>query len=165
VSPPLDFSTFYPVLVQGKAAEMRPDTGLIHLSRTQHLTGQQMQSYYNDSGPSTYLKLHYTYFNKPVVYGQDIHWPYQTVTLKHTTLICVSHSKSTNLSYETYATETHSLQSCGTNSHSQVHSVFFCCYLQCTTCKLDYRGTKNHFRSKGTNNFIHNCTPPYTVTK
>ena len=63
MSPPLDFSTFYPVLVQGKAAEMRLDTESIHLSRTQHLTGQQTQSliYYDNSLPThlnTALHIH-----------------------------------------------------------------------------------------------------------
>jgi len=81
VSPPLDFSTFYPVLVQGKAAEMRLDTESIHLSRTQHLTGQQTQSLITMTTVSQHIStLHYTYTNKPVVSGQDIHWPCHIIT-------------------------------------------------------------------------------------
>lgn len=113
VSPPLDFSTFYPVLVQGKAAEMRLDTESIHLSRTQHLTGQQTQSLITMTTVSHHIStLHYTYTNKPVVGGQDIHRPYHIITIfqaHHPYLPNPLEAKSNDLPYEAYATDTHSL--------------------------------------------------------
>lgn len=60
---------------------MRLDTESIHLSRTQHLTGQQTQSHVTMTTVSHHIStLHYTYTNKPVVGGQDIHWPYHIIT-------------------------------------------------------------------------------------
>jgi len=76
VSPPLDFSTFYPVLVQGKAAEMRLDTESIHLSRTQHLTGQETQSLITMTTVSVLLL-----------------WQQSRITLQH----CTTHTSTNQL--------------------------------------------------------------------